>query len=103
MNDKKEQTNFEINQVINQPYKYGFQTNIEMEEFPTGLNEEIIKLISNKKEEPEYLLEFRLKAYKKWKKMNFPEWANLDINSIDYNDITYYSVPKTKKKIRLFR
>ena len=99
MNDKKEQTNFEINQVINQPYKYGFQTNIEMEEFPTGLNEEIIKLISNKKEEPEYLLEFRLKAYKKWKKMNFPEWANLDINSIDYNDITYYSVPKTKKKL----
>ena len=99
MNDKKEQTNFEINQVINQPYKYGFQTNVEMEEFPTGLNEEIIKLISNKKEEPEYLLEFRLKAYKKWKKMSFPEWANLDINSIDYNDITYYSVPKTKKKL----
>ena len=99
MNDKKEQTNFEINQVINQPYKYGFQTDIEMEKFPSGLSEEIIKLISEKKEEPEYLLDFRLKAYKKWKKMNFPEWAHLDIKPINYNDITYYSVPKTKKKL----
>ena len=71
MNDKKEQTNFEITQVINQPYKYGFQTNIEMESFPVGLNEGVVKLISKKKDEPKYLLDFRLKAYKKWKKWIF--------------------------------
>ena len=99
MNELKNQTNFEINQVINQPYKYGFQTTIEKEDFPKGLNEEIIKLISEKKKEPEFLKSFRLKAYKKWTNLNFPNWANLIINSIDYNDITYYSVPKQKKKL----
>ena len=99
MDEKKEKTNFEINQVINQPYKYGFQTNIEMEKFPTGLNEEIITLISTTKKEPKNLLNFRLKACRKWKKMNFPEWANLKINDINYQDITYYSVPKQKKKL----
>jgi Fe-S cluster assembly protein SufB len=99
MNDKKNQTNFEINQVINQPYKYGFQTKIESEQFPIGINENIIRLISKKKEEPSFLLNFRLKAYKKWKEMEFPSWANLNINEMDYNQITYYSVPKQKKKI----
>ena len=68
-NIKKEQ-NFEINKVINQPYKYGFKTNIETETFPIGINEEIIKLISEKKNEPKFLLDFRLKAYSKWIKMN---------------------------------
>ena len=99
MNEKKNQTNFEINQVINQPYKYGFQTKIESEQFPIGINDDIIRLISKKKEEPSFLLNFRLKAYKKWKKMDFPSWANLNINEMDYNQITYYSVPKQKKKI----
>ena len=99
MNEKKNQTNFEINQVINQPYKYGFQTKIETEQFPVGINENIIHLISEKKEEPPFLLNFRLKAYKKWKEMEFPLWANLSINEMDYNEITYYSVPKQKKKI----
>jgi len=99
MTDKKEQTNFEINQVLNQPYKYGFQTEIETEKFPTGINENIIKLISEKKNEPPFLLNFRMKAYKKWKEMDFPSWANLNVNEMDYNEITYYSVPKQKKKI----
>jgi Fe-S cluster assembly protein SufB len=99
MNEKKEQTNFEINKVINQPYKYGFQTEIEMEKFPAGLNEDIIRLISIKKEESENLLNFRLKAFRKWKKMTFPEWANLEIKDINYQDILYYSVPKQKKKL----
>jgi Fe-S cluster assembly protein SufB len=99
MNDLKNQTNFEITQVLNQPYKYGFQTKIETEKFPSGINEEIIKLISTKKEEPEFLLHFRLKAYKKWEKMKFPTWANLDIKPINYDQITYYSIPKQKKKI----
>jgi Fe-S cluster assembly protein SufB len=97
MNETKNQNNFEINQVINQPYKYGFQTNVEKEIFPKGLNKEIITLISEKKNEPSFLLSFRLKAYKKWKKMKLPEWANLEINSIDYNEIIYYSIPKQKK------
>ena len=100
MNEKKEKTSFEITEVINQPYKYGFQTNIEKEKFPSGLDENIIELISKKKNEPANLLEFRLKAYHKWKKMTFPEWANLAINNINYQDITYYSVPKQKKKLK---
>ena len=99
MNEKKEKTNFEINEVINQPYKYGFQTEIEKETFPKGLNKDIVKLISEKKEEPEFLLNFRLKAFEKWKQMKFPEWANLKINEINYDEITYYSIPKQKKKL----
>jgi Fe-S cluster assembly protein SufB len=99
MDDLKNQTNYEINEVINQPYKYGFKTEIEKEKFPKGLNEEIIKLLSSKKEEPLYLTKFRLKAYKKWLSMKFPEWANLSIKPIDFNAITYYSIPKQKKKL----
>ena len=99
MNEAKNQTSFEIKQVINQPYKYGFQTNIETENFPKGINEDIVTLISTKKEEPEFLKQFRLKAYKKWKQMKFPEWANISVNSINYDDMTYYSIPKQKKKI----
>jgi Fe-S cluster assembly protein SufB len=99
MSDQKNQSTFEINQVINQPYKYGFQTIIEKEEFPKGINENIVKLISHKKKEPSFLVNFRLKAYENWKKMKFPNWANLDINSISYDEITYYSIPKTKKTL----
>ena len=69
MNEAKNQTSFEIKQVISQPYKYGFQTNVETESFPKGINEEIVTLISRKKDEPEFLRQFRLKAYKKWKQM----------------------------------
>ena len=90
MNETKNQTNFEINQVINQPYKYGFQTQIEKETFPLGLNEEIITLLSEKKKEPKFLLAFRLNSYKKWLQMQSPDWANLKINPIDYP----YSPPK---------
>jgi Fe-S cluster assembly protein SufB len=99
MNEAKNQTSFEIKQVISQPYKYGFQTKIETEKFPSGINENIIDLISTKKEEPKFLRDFRLKAYKKWTQMKFPEWANLSINPINYDTITYYSIPKQKKKI----
>ena len=68
MSDKKEQTNFEIKQVINQPYKYGFQTTIEKEEFPKGLNEKIIKLISEKKKNPNFYWNLELKPMKNGKK-----------------------------------
>jgi Fe-S cluster assembly protein SufB len=99
MNEKKNQTNFEINQVINQPYKYGFETKIEKEKFPVGINEEIINLISDNKKEPKFIRIFRQKSLKQWKKMSFPNWANLTINDIDFNGITYYSIPKKKKEL----
>lgn len=99
MNEIKNKTNFEITQVINEPYKYGFKTKIEKEDFPVGLNKDIISLISTKKKEPEFLKKFRLTAFKKWLKMKTPEWANLSINAINYNDITYYSIPKQKKRL----
>ena len=99
MNETKNKSNLELKQVLTEPYKYGFQTEIEKEEFPIGINEEIIRLISKKKNEPFFLLAFRLKAYKKWKQMHLPTWANLNINPINYNEITYYSIPKQKKQL----
>lgn len=80
-------------------YKYGFSTDIEMESIPKGLSEETIRLISKKKNEPEFLLNFRLKAYQKWLTMQEPSWANLKIAAIDFQDICYYSVPKFKQKL----
>ncbi len=80
-------------------YKYGFSTDIEMESIPKGLSEETIRLISKKKNEPEFLLNFRLKAYQKWLTMQEPSWANLKIAPIDFQDICYYSAPKFKQKL----
>ncbi len=76
-------------------YKYGFVTDIEVEKAPKGLNEDIIRFISAKKDEPDWLLEWRLKAYQKWLTMDSPDWAKLDIPEIDYQDIHYYAAPKT--------
>ena len=91
--------NTNITKLVNQPYKYGFSTNIEKDIIEKGLNENIIKLISKKKNEPKFLLEFRLKAFKKWKEMKCPEWAQLKFSEINYQDIIYYSAPKLKKKL----
>lgn len=93
--------NFENNlkKLVNQPYKYGFSTNIEIETVPRGLNEEVIKTISKKKKEPKFMLDFRLKAYKQWKKLKDPNWAKLSVPTLDYQNIVYYSVPKTKKAL----
>jgi Fe-S cluster assembly protein SufB len=77
-------------------YKYGFVTEVETETLPKGLNEETICALSTKKNEPEYLLEFRLKAYQKWKESEEPNWANVGYPPIDYQNITYYSAPKKK-------
>ena len=99
MSENKTQTNFELTQVISEPYKYGFTTNIEKEQFPKGINEDIITLISTKKEEPDFLLDFRLRSYQKWKKMKQPTWANLTISPLLFDDITYYSIPKQKKQL----
>ncbi len=79
-------------------YKYGFQTNVENEKFAKGLNEEIIKLMSEKRNEPKFLLDFRLKAYKKWLQLKEPEWAKLNYPKIDYQNIVYYSAPKDIEK-----
>ena len=84
--------------LTNREYKYGFVTDIESETIPKGLNEETVRLISAKKNEPEWLLEFRLKAYRHWLKMSEPNyWANFDYPKVDYQNMTYYSAPKQKE------
>ena len=88
-----------ITKLVNQPYKYGFSTDIEKDIIEKGLNENVVRLISKKKNEPEFLLEFRLKAFKKWKKMQCPSWAQLKFSEIDYQDVIYYSAPKAKKNL----
>ena len=89
-----------ITKLVNQPYKYGFSTKIEKDIIEKGLNENVIRLISKKKNEPEFLLNFRLKAYKKWKQLTSPQWAKLKFSEINYQNIIYYSAPKLKKKIK---
>ena len=88
-----------VENVVTEPYKYGFVTDIETEKISKGLNEEIIRLISSKKNEHEYLLNFRLNAFRKWQKMEEPKWVDLGYKKIDYQDIIYYSAPKQKDKI----
>ncbi len=79
-------------------YRYGFTTDVETEDFPRGLNEDIIRLISKKRNEPEWLCDFRLKAFSHWKAMKHPEWQNVKFPKIDFQAIKYYSKPKTKKQ-----
>ena len=88
-----------IEQLAQQEYKYGFATDIEADTLPPGLNEDVIRVISAKKNEPEWLLEFRLKAYRVWLTMSEPAWANLKFDPIDYNSISYYSAPKKKPQL----
>lgn len=85
-----------VQSLVSQPYKYGFTTDIEADTIPRGLNEDVIRLISAKKNEPEFMLEFRLKAYRKWLTMAEPTWPNVHYPPIDYQDIVYYSAPKQK-------
>jgi len=95
---KKENTI--IDEAISQDYKYGFVTDIEQDTIPPGLNEDVIRVISAKKGEPDWLKDWRLKAYKNWKKMKNPSWANITYPSIDYQSISYYSAPKEKKELK---
>jgi Fe-S cluster assembly protein SufB len=88
-----------LDEVTTSEYKYGFVTDIEADEAPKGLNEDIIKFISAKKEEPAWLLEWRLKAFDQWKKMTEPDWANVVYPKPDFQDIIYYSAPKAKKEL----
>ena len=75
-------------------YKYGFTTEVDQEIFPKGLNEDIVRKISAKKNEPKWLLDFRLNAYKRWLRMEDPDWAKLNIDKIDYNEMSYFTSPK---------
>ena len=88
-----------IEELTNQEYKYGFITDIEADSLPKGLNEEIIGQLSTIKDEPEFMLEWRLKAYRHWLKMKEPTWANVKYPKIDYQDIVYYSAPKKKPQL----
>lgn len=83
-----------IHEVTQSEYKYGFTTDIETEVIPVGLNEEVVRMISAKKNEPEWMLEFRLKAYRHWLTMKMPEWAHLNIPEIDYQSISYFAAPR---------
>jgi len=87
-----------LENLVNQPYKYGFVTDIETETIKKGLNDDIIYLISKKKKEPKFMLDFRLNAFEKWKKMSEPTWVYLDYLKPNYQEIRYYSAPKKKEK-----
>ena len=100
MSTKEEHQDKVLKEVTEQEYKYGFQSDIETEKFPPGLNEDIIRKISEVRDEPEWVLEFRLKAYRAWLKMEKPEWAHLEIPKIDFNELIYYAQPKPKKQLK---
>src|SRR3990167_6100136 len=86
-----------IKEVVNKHYEYGFVTQIDSDTIPPGLNEDIIRLISAKKNEPEFMLEWRLKAFRHWQTMPVPEWAHVHYDPIDFQSIIYYSAPKSAK------
>ncbi|MEI8203216.1 MAG: Fe-S cluster assembly protein SufB [Bacteroidota bacterium] len=94
-----EDNNNIISEITESDYKYGFYTDIEMDAFPKGLSEDTVRFISAKKNEPEFMLNFRLKAYKRWLEMEEPEWAHIHHPPINYQDIIYYAAPKAKKTL----
>ena len=100
MAEKQSNTNeILLDDFVTVPYKYGFKTDIETESFPKGLDLNIVKTISKKKEEPEFLEKFRINAFEQWQRMKNPSWSYLNIPEVDYQAIQYYSIPKTKKKL----
>ncbi|MGA1781545.1 MAG: Fe-S cluster assembly protein SufB, partial [Planctomycetota bacterium] len=89
----------DLQEVADREYEFGFVTDIEADALPPGLSEEIVAEISRRKEEPEWLLEYRLRAYRHWRTMAEPDWAFIDYPPVDYENIIYYSAPKPKKKL----
>ena len=87
-----------LNDITTQEYQYGFVTDIDTDVIPKGLSEDVVRLISFKKKEPEFMLEFRLKAYREWLKMKTPDWAHLKIPPIDFQETIYYAAPRTSPK-----
>lgn len=96
--EKKDNSDELISRATSGEYKYGFTTNIDTDVIPKGLNEDVVRLISARKGEPEWLLEFRLKAFRYWETLEMPDWAHLNIPPIDYQEISYYAEPQQKKK-----
>jgi Fe-S cluster assembly protein SufB len=96
---KEDEEKILLDEVTSSDYKYGFVTDVDADEAPKGLNEDIIKFISAKKEEPEWLLEWRLKAFRYWLTLEEPVWANVTYPKIDFQSIIYYSAPKPKKEL----
>ena len=88
-----------VHDLANQEYKYGFVTDIEADALPPGLNEDIIRALSAKKDEPEFMLEWRLKAYRHWRTLEEPAWAKVHYTKPEFDQIVYYSAPKQKKKL----
>ena len=88
-----------LEKVTTTEYKYGFTTDIESDKIEKGLNEDVVRLISQKKNEPEWMLEYRLNAFKTWQEMEEPNWANIDYPKPNYQDIIYYAAPKAKNKL----
>ena len=97
INNKKKENEEIIQNAANSDYKYGFVTDIDMHIFPKGLNEDVIRYISNTKNEPEWMLEFRLEAYRYWLTLDTPKWAHLNIPEIDFQDISYFAAPVQKE------
>ena len=95
----EEQDNKILSELTGSEYKYGFTTDVETDTIPKGLNEEIVRMISAKKGEPEWMLAYRLEAYRRWKTMTMPRWPHLDLPEIDFDDIIYYAAPKAKPKL----
>ena len=95
-NNIRQANNDIINEAAQREYKYGFVTDVETHIIPKGLNEDVVRYISGYRNEPEWLLEFRLKAFRHWQTMKMPRWAHLNIPEIDYQDISYFAAPKTK-------
>ena len=92
-----EEPNKYVKELTQEKYKYGFTTDVHTEVIERGLNEDVVRLISAKKNEPEWLLEFRLKAFRHWQTLEMPTWPHLNIPPIDYQDIIYYAAPKKKE------
>ena len=89
----------QIEEITNKEYEYGFVSDIDVEEFPKGLNEDIVRLISKRKNEPDWLLEFRLKAFRHWQTLKEPDWGHLSFKRPNYQDIIYLAIPKKKKEL----
>lgn len=89
----------QIKELTNKEYEYGFVSDIDVEEFPKGLNEDIVRMISKRKNEPEWLLEFRLKAFRHWQTLEEPDWGHLSFKKPNYQDIIYLAIPKKKKQL----
>ena len=94
-----EEPNKDLKELVKREYKEGFVTEIESETFAPGLDEDVIRRISAKKDEPEFMLEYRLKAFKIWQKMPEPDWAHIDYPKINFQDIAYFSEPKQKNHL----